>query len=199
MYINKINGETIPRKKLTEVTATIDQAEQIELIQQEISKDTIKDEFGQSVFAIDGKEFIESIISSKRGEVVLYYNDEELVSFFELFCPDDSKILEEEYNISKYIPDIDCKNVGVAESIVVIPKYRGNGLQVKMFIRMEEIARERAITSLIGTVHPKNTYSCHNFDICNYKTIAKIMSHGGERYLKYKSILSKGKKTSKTV
>lgn len=195
MYINKINGKIIPQKKLTEVIADIDQAEQIELIQKEISKDTIKDEFGKSVFAIDSKEFIEEIISSKRGEVVLYYNDDELVGFFELSCPDDSKILDEEYSIKKYIPGIDCKNVGVAESIVVFPKYRGNGLQVKMFTRMEEIAQERDITSLIGTVHPKNIYSCHNFNICNYKTVAKIILHGGERYLKYKPILSKGKKT----
>ena len=57
-----------------------------------------------------------------------------------------------------------------------------------MLQRIEEIAKERGITSLIATVHPKNIYSCNNFDLCNYKTITKLNLYGSERYLKYKLI-----------
>ena len=69
-----------------------------------------------------------------------------------------------------------------------MPKYRGNGLQAQWFARMEEVAEQRGITSLVGTVHPENVYSCNNFDISNYETIAQIESHGGPRYLKYKDV-----------
>lgn len=79
--------------------------------------------------------------------------------------------------------------MGVAESFVVMPAYRGNGLQAAMFQRMEEVALERGITTLIGTVHPENVYSCHNFDVCGYETKAEIQSHGGPRYLKYKAVV----------
>lgn len=188
MYINKINGRLVSKKELIEVVANDKDVDEIALIQKNIAKDSIKDKNGKSVFAVDDKKFIKSIISSKRGEILLYFNEDELVGFFELFCPDDSLELISEYKINEYNLDVDYKNMGVAESIVVLPKYRGNGLQVQMFKRMEQLAKERGITSLIGTVHPDNIYSFRNFDICGYKTLAKIEIHGGCRYLEYKKL-----------
>ena len=182
---------------LTEVVATKEFAPKIAEIQKIIRKNSLKDKNGEPVFATDSSEFIESIIDSKRGIVVMYFNKDDWVGFFELTCPDDSSELEEEYNVSKYLPNDDINNMGVAESIVVFPKYRGNHLQAKMFERMEEIAAERGITSLIGTVHPENKYSCDNFDVSGYKTVAEIQSHGGPRFLKYKDVkIKEGRKDS---
>ena len=186
MYIEKINGQPIQRKELKEVKATLADSQEIADIQAQIRLNALKDKSGQSVFAADSKEFIESIIKSKRGAIMLYYNDDELVGFMELTCPDEAHELVEEYGLEEHLPHEDYENMGVAESFVVFPKYRGNGLQAQMFERMEELALEKGITSLIGTVHPENIYSCHNFDVCDYETVAEIQSHGGPRFLKYK-------------
>ena len=188
MEIDKINKENIEPIELTEIIATPEYAKSIEKIQASIRKNAIKDKNGESVFAADDEKFILSIINSKRGEVVLYFNGDDFVGFFELTCPDDPHELEEEYNISKFLSNADISNMGVAESVVVMPKYRGNHLQAKMFKRMEEIAKDRGITSLIGTVHPENIYSCNNFDIAGYNTVTLFEAHGGPRLFKYKEV-----------
>ena len=188
MIIKRINKQDIEPIELTEVIAVAEDAEFIETLQKQISKNAIKDKNGESVFATDSKEFIQSIINSKRGIVVLYFNKDDFVGFFELTCPDNPEELEQEYSISKYIPNADINNMAVAESVVVMPKYQGNHIQVQMFNRMEEIATERNITSIIGTVHPENIYSCASFDAAKYKTVVEFEAHGGPRYLKYKDI-----------
>lgn len=191
MHIDKINGKKIKRRNLTEIIATLDDAKLIANIQKIIRDDVLKDQTGEPVFAADSQEFIETIINSKRGIIVMYYDSNQLVGFFELNCPDDPYELIKEYNLKKYLPNEDYVNMGVAESIVVLKQYRGNRLQVQMFERLEELARTNKITTIIGTVHPKNIYSCNNFDICGYKTISEIKVHGGSRYLKYKLINKK--------
>lgn len=188
MLIEKIDKKLVHPIELREVIATEKDAKFIEQIQIEIQKDTLDDGNGKKVFAIDNIDFIMSIINSKRGVIVLYFNDKEFVSLFELSVPDNPYELEEKYHISKYLPDVDINNIGVAETLLVMPKYRGNHLQVKMFKRMEQIAKECNITSLIGTVHPKNIYSSNSFDIAGYDTISIIDCHGGTRFLKYKDI-----------
>lgn len=188
MEIHKINNVNIKPIELIEVFANPEDAELIYNLQKQMNAISKKDKNGESVFAVDDVDFILSIINSKRGDIVLYYNDDELVGFFELTCPDNPNDLEEEYNISKYLPEIDISNTGVAESFVVLPKYRGNGLQVKMFERMEELASERGITSLIGTVHPENDVSISNFKKAGYNTITKFKVFYGERIFEHKTV-----------
>ena len=188
MRIEKINGLEIEPRELIEVVATEDNAAFIAKVQEYTRQNALRDKSGESVFAADSLEFILSIIRSKRGEVVMYFDGSNFVGFFELTCPDNPQELEEEYGLSKYLPDADITNMGVAESFVVMPEYRGNHLQAKMFERMEMMASERGITSLIGTVHPENTFSCHNFDVSDYETAAVFEAHGGPRLLKYKEV-----------
>ena len=193
MIIKKINKQPVEPRELIEVVAGPQDAKLVEDLQQHVRKNAMKDKNGEPVFAADSKEFIESIINSKRGIVVCYFTKDEegkddFVGFFELTCPDDPNELEEEYHISQYLPNADISNMGVAESFAVMPKFQGNHLQVQMFRRMEEIAASRGITSLIGTVHPENIYSCASFDASNYQTVVQFEAHGGPRYLKYKEI-----------
>ena len=189
MEINKINRKKIEKKELKEVLATLEDSQEIANIQEQIKKETLKDKTGKPVFIADSKEYIERIIKSKRGSVFLYYYDNELVSFFEFACPDNPYELVEEYKLKQYLPNEDYKKIGVAESFVVMPPYRGNKLQVQMFERMKEIAIENKVTSIIGIVHPENIYSCNNFDICKYKTLAVIEIYGSIRLLKYKKLI----------
>ena len=188
MHIDKVNGMPIERRELTEVVAGLQHAQFIADVQTEIRKGVLRDKNNEPVFAADSKEFVESIIQSRRGEILIYFDGNELVGFFELTCPDNPKELVEDYDLDKHLPYDDVANMGVAESFVVMPKYRGNALQVQMFRRMEEIATERGITSLIGTVHPDNPYSCNSFDKAGYSTVTEIQSHGGPRLLKLKYV-----------
>ena len=191
MEITKINGQNIETKELIEVIAEPNDAVLVANIQKQIREASLKDENGEPVFATDSVDFILSIINSKRGEVVLYYDGDELVGFFELTCPDNPQDLEEEYNVSKFLPNIDINNTGVAESFVVMPKYRGNGLQVKMFHRMEQLAAQRGITSLIGTVHPDIKYSIDSFKKAGYDTVTRFKVFYGERLFEYKPVMIK--------
>ena len=188
MRIERINKEKTNPVELREVIAGPEDAKFIEELQAKTRTDSLKDVNGEPVFAADSLEFILSIINSRRGVVALYFNGDDFVGFFELTCPDDSHELEDEYHLSNYLPNADIENMGVAESFVVMPKYRGNHLQTQMFSRMEEMAEERGITSLIGTVHPENIYSCNSFDAAGYNTVVLFESHGGPRYLKYKEV-----------
>ncbi|MBQ6323794.1 MAG: GNAT family N-acetyltransferase [Bacilli bacterium] len=131
-------------------------------------------------------------------EYINIYGDE-LVGFFELTCPDNPIELEEEYSVSNYLPNIDINNTGVAESFVVLPKYRGNNLQVEMFKRMEEIAKERGITSLIGTVHPENNVSANNFEKAGYNIVTRFKVYYGERLFEYKSVDTKYKENNESA
>lgn len=81
MYIYKINGKEINPRDLTEVVATVDQAEAIAVLQDQIRVNALKDKSWVSVFAADSKEFVESIIRSKRGEIFLYYDGNNFVGF----------------------------------------------------------------------------------------------------------------------
>ena len=191
MTINKINNEVVEPIELTEIIATEADAKAISELQTKIRETALRDKNGNSVFAADSEEFVSSIIKSKRGDILLYFNGDDFVGFFEFTCPDNPYDLEEEYGLSEHLPHEDINNMGVAESFVVMPKYRGNGLQYKMFKRMEEIAEERGVTSIVGTVHAENVYSCRNFDLAGYQTVATIEAPYGKRLLEFKPLYIK--------
>lgn len=63
--------------------------------------------------------------------------------------------------------------------IIVLPKYRGNGLQKKLMSRLEEIAKSRKKRFICGTVSPENIYSCNNFTELNYILKATKIKYDG--------------------
>lgn len=188
MYINKINGMNVEERELREVIANDEYRDAIYYIKEIMHKNALKDSDGLPVFSLDSKEFVSSIINSKRGDIVLYFDKSNFVGFFELICPDDPYDIEDDYDISLYLPECDIKNMGVIGLSVVMPEYEGNNLQVQMLERMEEMAYELGITSLIGRVHPENIYSCNSFDESSYSTLILTEYYGKPSYLKYKEI-----------
>lgn len=186
--INKKNGQKLNAPRvLNERFATLADVAMIAEFQQEIRATALKANDGSSVFAADDEEFITEIITSKDGAIVLYYDGDEFVGFFELTIPDDKEHLEE-YLVKEYKPETDYNTVGVYESVAVVPEYRGNGFQQQIAIRMEEIARERGIKVMTGTVHPENPYSVNNFKASGYEILAEVEFHYGHRYIVYKEI-----------
>ena len=75
------------------------------------------------------------------------------------------------------------------EIAMVRSAYRGNGLQKKLMEAAEEQLRSAGFRWLMGTAHPDNVYSVHNFKQLGYKLVTKALKYGGlPRYIFCKKI-----------
>ena len=75
------------------------------------------------------------------------------------------------------------------EIAMVRSSYRGNGLQKKLMEAAEEQLRSAGFRWLMGTAHPDNVYSVHNFEQLGYKPVTKALKYGGlPRYIFCKKI-----------
>ena len=75
------------------------------------------------------------------------------------------------------------------EIAMVRSAYRGNGLQKKLMEAAEEQLRSAGFRWLMGTAHPDNVYSVHNFEQLGYKLVTKALKYGGlPRYIFCKKI-----------
>ncbi len=183
LTITKKNGIPCEKRELTERIATIADVPMIAEFQQEIRANAIKAQDGAPVFAADDEEFISEIITSKRGVIMLYYDGDKLAAFFEMTVPDDPNHLDE-YLVKDY-HDVCYEDGAVFESVAVVPEYRGNGLMLQIAQRMHELARERGIKWMTGTVHPENPYSLNNFIRAGYEVLAEVDFHYGRRDIVY--------------
>ena len=67
--------------------------------------------------------------------------------------------------------------------------YRCIGLQKKLMEAAEEQLRSAGFRWLMGTAHPDNVYSVHNFEQLGYKLVTKALNYGGlPRYIFCKKI-----------
>ena len=75
------------------------------------------------------------------------------------------------------------------EIAMVRSAYRGNGLQKELMEAAEEQLRSAGFRWLMGTAHPDNVYSVHNFEQLGYKLVTKALKYGGlPRYIFCKKI-----------
>lgn len=116
----------------------------------------------------------------KNTKVWIYYNDEEPV------CSMLAKPACKE-TIEKYRLDLIPNEVIEYGSMIVNPKYIGNGLQYQMLLELDKFSIESNYKYTIGTIHPLNTYSIKNimkngFELVHFKELDR-----GPRniYLKY--------------
>ena len=73
---------------------------------------------------------------------------------------------------------------GVAhmDSVVILPEFRGHGLQSKMVAKAEEILlTETDYRVWMCTVHPDNKYSLNNMLSHGYEVVAEALKYGGFR------------------
>lgn len=187
MYVTKINGVTVEKRVLTEKVATLADVKMIADFQQLIRAAAIKAKNGEPVFAADDEEFISEIITSKDGEVMLYFDGDVFVGISELTIPDDKSHMEE-YLVTEYKPETDYSKMGVFESVAIIPEYQGNGLQLQITERMHERAKSKGIKWMTGTVHPENPYSRNNFAKAGYEFLDEVDFHYGRRLIVFKEL-----------
>lgn len=66
---------------------------------------------------------------------------------------------------------------------MVDKKFRGRGLQKKLMEVAEERLELLGFRWLMGTAHPENVYSVHNFQKLGYEIVAEALKYGG--FLRY--------------
>ena len=94
-------------------------------------------------------------------------------------------------NLGSYLEpdDLQLSLVAHMEIAMVRRAYRGNGLQKKLMEAAEEQLRSAGFRWLMGTAHPDNVYSVHNFEQLGYKLVTKALKYGGlPRYIFCKKI-----------
>lgn len=98
------------------------------------------------------------------------------------------------YEPSNYGYDLELEGeallkVGHVESTIVQEAYRGNGLQQKLCIHIEELAKVRHMQLLCATASPYNHYSVNTFKKLGYEIKKDKLKYGGlRRYVLAKSI-----------
>ena len=124
--------------------------------------------------------FILKAVTRENGE-------EKLAGFFMVAFPGIS-----EKNLGHHIglEEKDLLRVAHMDSVVILPQFRGHGLQYKLIGKAEEvIASETDYRILMATVHPDNKYSLNNMTAHGYEVAAEALKYGGyRRYIMKKEI-----------
>lgn len=96
------------------------------------------------------------------GEIYGAFIDNKMIAWIFLSVSDRMK------QIKSYIPDIKgtCADI---DGVVVLPEYRGNGLQKRLVMYLEEKAREKNIDNIVAEVTFGNDYSLNNFKKLGYE------------------------------
>ena len=114
------------------------------------------------------KEELEDMLE-ENTKVWVYYKEDELVCSM-LAMPATRE------TIIKYGFDLIPDEVIEYGSMIVNPKYVGNGLQYQMLLELEKYSVKNNYKYVIGTIHPLNTYSIKNilkngFELVRFKEL----------------------------
>lgn len=97
------------------------------------------------------------------------------------------------HNLGTYLSMSDAQLAKVAhmDSVVILPKYRGNGLQHKLMETAERIIKkETDYRILLATVHPENVYSLRNATDRGFRAAKEVTAYGTyQRYVMIKEIV----------
>lgn len=96
------------------------------------------------------------------GEIYGAFLENKMVAWIFLSVSDRMKELK------KHIPEIKGKCADI-DGVIVLPEYRGNGLQKILVKYLEEKAKEKGIMNIIAEVTFGNEYSLKNLQNMNYK------------------------------
>ncbi len=81
------------------------------------------------------------------------------------------------------------EQVAHMDSVVILPQYRGHGLQYKLMEAAEKIIREETdYRILLATVHPDNKYSLRNALAHGFTVAAEVTKCTYRRYIMRKEI-----------
>lgn len=96
------------------------------------------------------------------GEIYGAFLDDKMVVW--IFLSVSNRMKE----IKNYIPDIEGKCADI-DGVIVLPEYRGNGLQKILVNYLEDRAKEKGITNIVAEVTFDNEYSLNNLKYLGYE------------------------------
>lgn len=96
------------------------------------------------------------------GEIYGAFLDDKMVAW--IFLSVSNRMKE----IKNYIPDIEGKCADI-DGVIVLPKYRGNGLQKILVNYLEDRAKEKGITNIVAEVTFGNEHSLNNLKDLGYE------------------------------
>lgn len=173
MFITKVNGENIKKRKLTIRKCRIKDVDMLIKFQDDVMENIENKktwggyEYDDIVKLINNDEYIE-----------LYYDNDVFVGFIILIVKD------HKYKLN----DVDNGEVGVCGGVMVAPAYWGNGLQKQMSKRLEKKAIEKGCKYIIATVSPDNVYSYNNLMSLGYEIVGEKDMKKGYRYILSKEL-----------
>lgn len=96
------------------------------------------------------------------GEIYWAFLENKMVAWIFLSVSDRMK------EIRNYIPNIEGKCADI-DGVIVLPEYRGNGLQKKLINFLENRAKEKGITNIVAEVTFGNERSLNNLKELGYE------------------------------
>lgn len=154
--------------------ATIDDLDMIMNFQYLVISNMINKEYFCPLLKEEFKDALDN------GVISLLWDGDILVGLAVLNCKPSLEVLEE-YCLN------DINDIGILDSVMIKEEYRGSKLQQQLVNYLDSVITKFNLKGVVATVHPDNIWSYNNLMACNYENINKIIIHGGERIILFKS------------
>lgn len=129
-------------------------------------------------FAADNADYTIHMLETRQAEAFKAVDEttNALAGIFMIVYPGRS-----DENLGKDInlPDSELSKVAHMDSVAVLPRYRGYGLQYRLMQEAESEARRKGYRYLMCTIHPDNHYSKSNVLKQGYHIAATKEKYGG--------------------
>ena len=133
----------------------------------------------------NSREMLLSCLSEPHYTLGAFVGDE-LAAFIVLYVAGDSP---ENLGRDAGISEENLATVANVKLVIVLPKYRGNGLQRILTEKLEDVAKTRGFKTLCCTVSPENIPSIRNFEARGYRLYQTKEKYDGLlRNIYYKEI-----------
>lgn len=149
-----------------------DEAETVYQMMQEVYEQMENKE----LFATSDLDYIKAHLGAEGFIVAAYDSSGEMAGHFMIRYPRDA---EDNLGRDLGLPKEELCKVAHMESAVVLPKYRGNHLQVLMLQYAESIMDKEQYTYLMATVSPDNPASYRSLESNGYQVVMTKEKYGG--------------------
>lgn len=131
-------------------------------------------------YSMDDEEFVKKHIE-EEGFTLKAMKNGEIAGFLIVRYPKESK---DNLGVYAGLAEEHRKEVAHMESVAVLPRYKGLGIQRGLMMYGEDILIKQNYRYSMGTAHPENTYSVNNFLKLDYEIVAEVEKYGGlQRYV----------------
>ena len=122
-----------------------------------------------------------------RGEIIGYCNEEKELVALAIYVQKGDHSSNYGYDLGMTAEEV--VQVGHVDTVLVVPDYRGYGLQGKLMQELERIAIDGNTPVLCATASPANPFSVDNFLKLGYEIGTRKLKYGGmDRYVLIKRL-----------